>query len=375
MPNEVSPTETRKSVAIFHAPRIPFHPAIEQKFGIDQGGWRVLIDSVWPGAKSADAVALALSYCKARRLDPFKRPVHIVPMWNSQLRQEVETVWPGISEIRTTASRTGQYAGSDPAMFGDEVTKEFTGATNKGERLSATVTFPAWCRVTVYRMIEGQRVPFPGPRVVWTETFSQAKGTAVPNARWCRAPYQMIEKCAEAAALRKAFPEELAGELTAEEMEGKRVDEPSEAPHKVAVEHEPPIDGTDDAQRQNGGPASDGGSPSEGPAAAGDTPEREPQSATASAPAPATSNPAAKTPPAPDKIPVAQRRFAHKAGEPFDAFAAAMRAGIADAAAEAEATKLWLNHRPILEDMERRAPEAYQALLDARDAKLDALRG
>lgn len=366
MPNEVSPSEARKSVAVFHAPRIPFHPAIEQKFGIDQGGWRVLIDSVWPGAKSADAVALALSYCKARRLDPFKRPVHIVPMWNSQLRQEVETVWPGISEIRTTASRTGQYAGSDPAVFGDEITREFTGATGKGERLSATVTFPSWCRVTVYRMIDGQRVPFPGPRVVWTETFSQAKGANVPNARWCRAPYQMLEKCAEAAALRKAFPEELAGELTAEEMEGKRVDEPSEAPQKIAVEHEPPIDG---ATEQHGGPAGSSAPTAEEPAPTGTEAESKPApSAPAAAPAPSAAKPEAK--PAAEKIPPAQRRFQN--GPDFDAN---MRAALKECASAKEITALWIGNQVALAAAEKADRDAAEALLQFRDDRLDALRG
>ena len=354
MPNEAAPAEHRQAVAIFAKPRIPFHPAIEQKFGVDQGGWRVLIDSVWPGAKSADAVALALSYCKARRLDPFKRPVHIVPMWNSTLRQEVETVWPGISEIRTTATRTGQYAGSDPAIFGDECTKEFTGATKSGERLSATVTFPSWCQVTVYRMIEGQRVPFPGPRVMWVETFSQAKGTAVPNARWCRAPYQMIEKCAEAAALRKAFPEELAGELTAEEMEGRPIQEAQAAPGKVTVENEPPIDGAAqpaaETEQQSGDPAAS-----------------EPSTSVPSAAAPSNEAPA-ESAAAPDYKPP---KLAW--GKP-QSFLEAYKAEIAKCPTQDVLEALAAANAKNLDYLAKQAPEMHGVLKTVEAERMDALR-
>lgn len=206
------------------AERLPYHPAFEERFGVDRAKWRALIDAIFPTAKTTEGVLLAMTYCKARGLDLFKRPVHVVPMYNSALGREVETVWPGIGELRTTAHRTGLYAGCDETQFGPMVENEqFTAVKEMksgSKKLNATVSYPEWAQVTVYRLIAGQRVPFAGPRVYWKENYSGAMGTTVPNARWCRAPRQMIEKVAEAAALRKAFPEEC-GEYTAEEMEGK----------------------------------------------------------------------------------------------------------------------------------------------------------
>mgnify|MGYP002128443965 CR=1 FL=1 len=78
--------------------------------------------------------------------------------------------------------------------------------------------------VTVFRLVNGQPQPFPGPKCRWMETYSnRGKDDASPNAMWMKRPYAQLEKCAEAAALRRAFPEE--GSYTAEEMHGKDLDE------------------------------------------------------------------------------------------------------------------------------------------------------
>ena len=110
------------------------------------------------------------------QLDPFKRVVHIVPVWSSDINGYIETVWPGIAEHRTTAFRTKQYAGADAAQFGEIREQSFEGTTR-----SAVVRYPEWCQLTVYRLINGQRVPVPGPRVYWLETYSAIGRTRVPK--------------------------------------------------------------------------------------------------------------------------------------------------------------------------------------------------
>lgn len=208
--------------------RLPM-PAEAAPYGCDPGRWKALVDSVFPSAKTVNGVMLALQYCKDRKLDIMKKPVHIVPMWNSALGREVETVWPGINEYRTTASRTGQWAGNDECKFGPIRTEGFKEKATRGrgqnsyvaEAECAPFAFPEWARVTVYKIMGGQRVPFVGPKVYFKEIFSGEKGLRVPNEKWRTSPRQMLEKCAEAAALRRAFPEELGNDYTAEEMAGK----------------------------------------------------------------------------------------------------------------------------------------------------------
>ena len=203
-------------IATVAAPRLPYHPGIGKQFGLDSTVWRALVESTFPTAKTTGAVILALAYCKARGLDPFKRVVHIVPIWDKETKCYVETVWPGIAEYRTTAFRTKQYAGHEPTAFGPMIQQSWGGDDG-----GATVAFPEWAQMTVYRLIDGERYPFPGPKVYWLETYATRGRTDLPNTMWADRPIGMLEKCAEAAALRSAFPEELGGEFCAEEVGGR----------------------------------------------------------------------------------------------------------------------------------------------------------
>ena len=202
--------------------RLPYIPELEQRYGIAPEDWRALVDAVFPSAKTIEGVMLALSYCRSRKLDPFKRPVHIVPVWNSTLNREVETVWPGIGELRTTAHRTGLYQGCDSCEFGPNVTKEFAGDVGRrGSPKMETidVTFPEWAQLTVYRSDRNGSVStWHGPRVYWLETYGRRGKSEVPNEMWARRSRGQLEKCAEAAALRRAFPEEVGEQLVNDEI-------------------------------------------------------------------------------------------------------------------------------------------------------------
>jgi phage recombination protein Bet len=229
---DIEIAENKGAVAIFAPPRLPFHDAIKQRFGIDRGAWKVLTEAIFPAAKTPDAIVMALSYCKARSLDIMKRPVHIVPMWSSAAGNMVETVWPGISELRTTAFRTGNYAGCDEAEFGPitEYTfkgrvKEWVKGKDEWNDKVVKVDVPEWCRITMYRALMGQRCKFVGPKVKWLEAYATIGFKSdLPNDMWQTRSEGQLEKCAEAAALRRAFPEEIGNELTAEEMQGRVID-------------------------------------------------------------------------------------------------------------------------------------------------------
>lgn len=165
----------------------------------EQDMMRVLENSLYPGA-NPESIKLVLGYCKASGLDPMQKPVHIVPISvkvNGEFRMR-DVVMPGIGLYRTQASRTGEYAGITEPEFGP--TKEL----KVGE---VTTAYPEWCKVTVKRKVGGNIVEFTA-KEFWLENYATAKrDTAMPNAMWKRRPYAQLAKCAEAQALRKAFPE------------------------------------------------------------------------------------------------------------------------------------------------------------------------
>lgn len=171
----------------------------------------VLQSSLYPGA-NPNSIKMVMGYCRAAGLDPMQKPVHIVPMWDKNTKSMRDVVMPGVNLYRTQAMRSGECAGVSEPEFGPDVTAKLAGIE---------VTYPQWCRVTVKRRLPtGEVVDFTA-REFWLENYATAgKDSAAPNAMWKKRPYGQIAKCAEAQALRKAFPE-IAAQPTAEEMEGK----------------------------------------------------------------------------------------------------------------------------------------------------------
>ena len=175
----------------------------------------VLGSSLYPGASTA-SIRMVLGYCKATGLDPMQKPVHIVPMWDGKARQMRDVVMPGVGLYRTQAARGG-CAGVTEPEFGPDKTETIGGQE---------ITYPVWCRVTVKRRQASGAVDEFTAREFWKENYAikggQEKAIA-PNAMWTKRPYGQIAKCAEAQALRKAFPE-IGSAPAAEEMEGKVLD-------------------------------------------------------------------------------------------------------------------------------------------------------
>jgi phage recombination protein Bet len=171
--------------------------------------WSALTE-IYEGC-TPEKVAILHDYCVARKLDPLKKPMHIVKVWSKAKGTMVETIWPSIAETRITAMRTGVFAGQDDTKWGPTLTQQVGAAQN--------FSFPEWAQITVFRLVAGQRCAFPGPRVYFLEAYSPAKTSdPTPNSMWTKRTWGQLEKCAEAAALRRAFPEEAGGQLTAEEV-------------------------------------------------------------------------------------------------------------------------------------------------------------
>lgn len=134
-------------------------------------------------------------------LDPISKQIYAVMRWDGKAKRNKLTVQVGIDGLRLAAARTEAYAGQDDAVF--------TGETTGG--------YPAAATVTVYKIVQGIRCAFTAT-ARWDE-YCQTGRDGSPMGQWPRMPHVMLGKCAEALALRKAFPAELGGVYTDVEMQ------------------------------------------------------------------------------------------------------------------------------------------------------------
>lgn len=143
---------------------------------------------------------LFIYQCNRTGLDPLLRQIYAIHRWNSQQKKEVMTIQTSIDGFRVIAERSGDYGGQDePEFIEDE----------KGN-LKA-------CKVAVYRFRGDQRYKAAVGVAYWDE-YKQTNKEGKVYGLWASMPRVMLSKVAEAVALRKAYPQDLSGLYTAEEM-------------------------------------------------------------------------------------------------------------------------------------------------------------
>lgn len=175
----------------------------------------VLQSSLYPGA-ALNSIKMVIGYCRAANLDPMQKPVHIVPMWDKNAKAMRDVIMPGVGLYRTQAARSNALAGIGEPEFGP-ITELQLGGT--------VVRVPEWCRVVVKRLLPNGSIGDFGAIEYWIENYATAgKDNEAPNAMWKKRPRGQLAKCAQAQALRMAFPEMTGSAPTADEMEGKHIE-------------------------------------------------------------------------------------------------------------------------------------------------------
>ncbi len=164
-----------------------------------------------------DEFELFINVANRRKLDPFARQIYPVKRWNSKEKREEMTIQTGIDAFRLIAQRSDEYEGQTAVEWGEIV------ASRDVEDSRPTVVWhevwpydgPPFCaRVGALR--KGFRAPLYA--IARWSSYVQKDREGQPTKFWRAMPDLMLGKVAEALALRKAFPEELGGIYTDDEM-------------------------------------------------------------------------------------------------------------------------------------------------------------
>jgi len=169
--------------------------------------------TIMPEGSTNAELELFIHFAKRTGLDPLARQIYAMK------NKGKFSILTSIDGFRLIAERSGSYAGQTIPLYYDTDSETWIDVWVKK-------TFPSACKVGIHRkdFIE------PMYAVAHWEAYAQKKADGTIAYAWRTMPTIMLAKCAEALALRKAFPQELSGLYTSDELSEDKIHEVTVAP-------------------------------------------------------------------------------------------------------------------------------------------------
>lgn len=186
---------------------------------------QLLKDQICPELTDGELAVFA-EVCQRVSLDPFARQIYAVKRYNKQLGRKVMTVQTSIDGFRLIAQRTGEYAG--------QVGPYWCGPDGEWKDVWLSSGAPTAAKVGILR--RGFAEPLWA--VARFDAYAQRGKDGGLTLMWASMGDVMSAKCAEALGLRRAFPQELSGLYTSDEM-GQADNVQREAPSLPPADESP----------------------------------------------------------------------------------------------------------------------------------------
>ena len=177
----------------------------------------VLKNSIAKGATDEE-LELFLYTCKRTGLDPFSRQIYLIQRKtkddDSKEKKSNGVIQVSIDGFRSIASRNPEYAGQTTTLF--------CGKDGKWTEIWTQEEYPFAAKVGIYRKGYQEATYAIAKWDSYVQCYwvknNHGKNSQEVSSMWKKFPELMLGKCAEALALRKAFPSDLSGLYTADEM-------------------------------------------------------------------------------------------------------------------------------------------------------------
>jgi phage recombination protein Bet len=164
----------------------------------------ILKNSICKGATDEE-FKIFLMACQKTQLDPFMRQIYAVKRWDNRLKRETMTIQTGIDGYRLIAERTEKYAPGPKPTFEYDVNGNLVAATAYVKKMTMDGT---------WHVVEAEAYLDEYCQTITDKTTGEKKAIGM----WSNMQRNQLAKCAESLALRKAFPAEMSGVYTKEEM-------------------------------------------------------------------------------------------------------------------------------------------------------------